>query len=197
MQIMEDLPAPQPAQQPTNNPTPGVIAMPSSYYEASDPAEAFQKASRDLATWNYDFGTLEAFQAMAAIRDGSAFIPRIGTDPLCACRLGHLRISRKPNGFAIAVVTITGPESGIADPAAAEVLDLHRYRRGQAFHSEQLLIYSQPVDTIEQLDAAYALLEEALLIERGQGMVTVTWDGEEYERPIYVLNGWKWGTRSA
>ena len=35
--------------------------MQSHYYEASDPAEALEKASKDPRTWDSDFATLEAF----------------------------------------------------------------------------------------------------------------------------------------
>lgn len=44
--------------------------MQSRYYEVSDPTEAFEKASKDPRTWDFDFATLEAFQAMATAASG-------------------------------------------------------------------------------------------------------------------------------
>lgn len=166
--------------------------MQSHYYEASDTAEAFEKASKDPGTWDSDFATLEAFQTMAtAIRDGSAVITSMGVDPFYACYRGNFRVSKKPKGFGIAVVSITGHEAGIEDPAAAEVLAFHRFHRGKALYAYQLITYSESVNTIDELDAAYALLEGAPLrpmIERGKEKVKVIVDGEEYEKPKFVVN---------
>jgi hypothetical protein len=165
--------------------------MQSHYYEVSDPAEAFEKASKDPRAWDFDFATLEAFQAMAtALRDGSAVITAMGVDPFYACSRGNFRVAKKPKGFAIAVVSITGHEAGVANPAAAEVLAYHRYHRRKAVYADPLLVHSQHVVTIEQLDAAYALLESTPLrpmIERGEETVTVIVNGEEYQRPTFVV----------
>ena len=165
--------------------------MQSHYYEASDPAEAFEKASKDPKTWDFDFATLVAFQAMAtALQDGSAVITPMGVDPCYACSRGNFRVATKLKGFGIAVVSITGHEVGVADPAAAEVLAFHRYHRQQALYADQLLVHSQHVETIDRLDAAYALLEGTPvrpMIERGEGTVKVNVDGKEYERPTFVV----------
>ena len=166
--------------------------MQSHYYKASDPGEAFEKASKDPQTWNFEFATLEAFKTMTtAIRDGSAVILPMGVDPLYACSRGDFRVATKMEGFGIAVVSIKGHESGVQDPAAAEVLAFHRYHRGEALYAKQLLVHSQHVETIDKLDAAYALLEGTPLrpmIERGNGTVKVEVDGEEYEKPTFVVH---------
>ena len=165
--------------------------MESHCYEANVPAEAFEKASKDPATWDNDFATLEAFQTMAAaLRDGSAVIMRMGIDPLYACHRGNFKVATKTKGFAIAVVSITGHEVGIADPAAAEVLAFHRYNRGKALYADQLLVHSEHIETIDQLDAAYALLGGAPLrpmIKRGAEVVKVKAGDKECERATFMV----------
>ena len=166
--------------------------MQSHFYDADDAAGAFEKASRDPERWEYDFATLDAFQAMAAaIRDWSAVIGEIGGDQVYSCERGTFKVAATQNGCGIAVVKVAGYEVGIDDPAAAEVLALHRYHRGESLYADQLLVHSNHVETIEQLDAAYLLLESVPLrplINRCQEMVAVMVGDNRFQRHTFVVH---------
>ena len=98
--------------------------MQSHYYKASDPGEAFEKASKDPQTWNFEFATLEAFKTMTtAIRDGSAVILPMGVDPLYACSRGDFRVATKMEGFGIAVVSIKGQTRRGVRPARRDTTE--------------------------------------------------------------------------
>lgn len=159
------------------------------YYKADSLADAFELASRDTKTWT--FPAMEALTELAAdARKNSLRGEKVGMGVIYSCSLGHFQVfddSKKVKEYGIALVGLNGRESGIDDPAAAEILEFHRDRPEKELYAEQLLVFSEYVPDINVLDAGYELLTQAKFLVRTDSIVQVTAGDEKVERPKYRL----------
>jgi hypothetical protein len=154
------------------------------YYIASSPAEAFELASKDTTRWG--FPEMDALTEMAELlRDGHE--PRQdGRGKSCFCAHGWFKLfGPAAKGYGIALVLLQGHECGLDDPAAQEVLNHHREYRGEEMYAEALLVHSEHVSGIDDLDRAYELLLAGNLIERTDKTVTETNGDKKHQRPTY------------
>lgn len=155
-----------------------------SYYKANSPAKAFEIASKDTKTWR--FPEMDALSEMAQLLSDGYRPPQDGLAKSCYCSRGWFKLfGPEAKGYGIALVQLKGHESGIADPAAQEVLDYHREHRGEELFAEALLICAEHISSIEDLDTAYEKLLAGHLIEKTTKTVTVTNGDESHRRPAY------------
>lgn len=111
----------------------------------------------------------------------------------CSSPRGQFQVFTDPKkGIGISLLSLTGREAGIDDPAAAEILDYHRDRPGEELYADQLIVFSKNVADINGLDAGYELLMRAGFLSRTESIVEVTVGDEKVERPKFRLRGpWK------
>lgn len=158
------------------------------YYQTETPAEAFDAASKDDAHWNH--AERMALGEMAtAFREGFTPSEHLGSGRICSCDSAAFLLfdDNGGRGYGISLLQLPGHESGIDDPVAQELLDLHRIRRGEAFFADSLLIWSASRATLADLDHGYQLLVQARFIDRTDTMVTIK-DGnaESHQRPAFM-----------
>lgn len=168
--------------------------MESYHYKADSLAEAFEMASKDTKTWT--FPAMEALAELAALaRKNSLRGNKVGMGKIYSSSLGHFQVfddSKKVKGYGIALVALIGRESGIDDPAAAELLEFHRARPEVELYADPLVGFSEHIADINGLDAGYELLMRAGFLSRTDAIVEVTVGDEKVERPKYRLRGpWK------
>ncbi len=157
------------------------------YYKTDSLADAFEMASKDPRTW--DFPAMEALAELADnARAGTLAGMKMGLGTIYACTGGQFKVNVDSNkGYGIALLSLTGRESGIDDPTAAEILEYHRNRPDQDLYADQLLVFSENVLDINALDAGYDLLLQAQFLVRTNSTVPVTVGEATVERPKYRL----------
>src|SRR6516165_6794316 len=95
------------------------------FYKATSPAEAFEMASKDTKTWG--FPEMDALTEMARLLREGYQHHQDGLAKSCFCSRGWFKLfGPEAKGYGIALVQLQGHESGIANPAAQEVLEYHR-----------------------------------------------------------------------
>jgi hypothetical protein len=156
------------------------------YYIASSPAEAFEMASKDTTTWG--FPEMDALAEMGQLLREGHEPPQEGLGKSCFCTRGWFKLfGPEARGYGIALVVLQGHECGIDDPAAQEVLDHHREHRGEEMYAEALLVYSEHVSGIDDLDRAYKMLLDGNLIKKTDKTVTVMDGYQKHQRPTYLV----------
>ncbi len=102
-------------------------------YNADSLADAFEMASKDATTW--DFPAMEALAELAeCAREGSLTGLQTGLGKIYACTRGQFKVyGDSKTAYGIALLILFGRESGIDDPAAAEILEYHRDRSEQDY----------------------------------------------------------------
>ena len=138
---------------------------------------------------------MDALAEMAQrFRDGFSPTMRLGSGKVCPCTQGSFMLfddKLQDKGYGIALQVLHGHEVGIDDDIAQEILDYHRDRLDQEFFADQLLVWADHVASLADLDHGYALLEEALLVERTGRTVTVRYDDKQYRRPAFIVRSQK------
>ena len=125
-------------------------------YQAASPADAFEAASKDASRWN--FNEMLALGEMAdKLRNGYPLNAQRNTIKSCICKAGFFKLFENdlPRGYGIGCICLFGHESGVADDAAQEILDFHREQPEQATYAAPLLVWSEYVSTISELDRGY------------------------------------------
>ncbi len=138
--------------------------------------------------WN--FPAMEALAELAvAVRRDLLKGMKVGKSTTYSRSLGQFSVfvdSKK--GFGIGLLSLTGRESGIDDPTAAEILEFHRDRPEEELFAEPLVIFSEHVPDIYALDAGYELLTQAGFLVRTDSIVQLTVGDETILRPQYRLH---------
>jgi hypothetical protein len=157
------------------------------YYKAASLAHAFEIASKDTATW--EFPAMETLAELAEhARRGSLKGMQMGLGTIYACTRGQFKVNvDSKKGYGVALLSLTGRESGVEDPAAAEILEYHRDRPEEELYADQLLVWSGNVSDINALDAGYELLLRAQFLVKTDSTVQVTVGDAPVERPKYRL----------
>ena len=157
------------------------------YYNTDSLSDAFEMASKDARTWS--FPEMEALSELAvSARHGLLNGTRMGQHTIYSFTGGQFVVIVDPNkGYGIALLTLTGHEFGIDDPAGAEILAYHRDRPEVELYADQLIVFSENIQDINQLDAGYELLLRAKFIVRTDSTVLVTVGDATAERPKYRL----------
>lgn len=155
------------------------------YYKTDSVAVAFAMASKDAKNW--DFRTLKALAELAA-ETCAGLLQRIkmGMSTICTNSGGQFNVFLgSKRGIGIGLLSLTGRESGIDDPAAAEILDYHRDLPNVGFYADQLVGFSPNFPDIDALDAAYELLTRAGFLIRTNS--TALGD-KKLQRPAYCIH---------
>jgi hypothetical protein len=157
------------------------------YYKTDSLADAFEMASKDTKTW--DVPAMEALAELAAgARSGSLSSTHIGLGRIYACTRGQFKVNfDSKKGHGIALVSLTGRESGIDDPTAAGILEYHRDRPEEELYADQLIVLSENVLDINALDAGYEQLLRARFLVQTDSTVQVAAGDAMVERPKYRL----------
>jgi|GEM_PF-1746263 len=157
------------------------------YYQADSLADAFEMASRDTKKWN--FPAMEALAELAVgVRRDLLKGMKMGKNKIYSGLLGQFVVVESKQGYGLGLLGLTGRESGIDDPAAAEILEFHRDRPEEELFAEQLVIFSEHVSDIYALDAGYELLTRAGFLVRTDSIVQLTVGDETILRPQYRLH---------
>jgi hypothetical protein len=158
-------------------------------YQAASPADAFEAASKDASHWN--FNEMLALAEMAdKLRNGYPLNAQRSTIKSCVCKAGFFKLFEDdlPRGYGIGCICLFGHESGVADDAAQEILDFHREQPEQATYAAPLLVWSEYISKIAELDRGYELLLRSGFVTQSKEEVVVSDEvGRKVKRPKYKL----------